>query len=171
MDRYAGILIGLATLFVICAALAFLAALLGGRVYAEFVMLSSRLAYWRAFQDMKYLVGRMLHLFPPVSLLPTTPSFRQFWLDPEFHLYRSVLIIMDGSTMVDGFLAEFDGAPPPPEDWEIAESDNLVGEAQEVWRALQAVPLPDDFYEVVEAYRRGSLALFAHQEGTQVTVA
>jgi hypothetical protein len=153
----------LATLFVVSGVLAFLAALLGDRIYAEFVMLSNRLDYWRAFHDLQSLAERMLRLFPPVGLLPTHPSFRQFWLDPEFHLYRAVLIIMDGSAMVNGFLAEFEGAtPPPPEDWEIAESDNLVGEAQEVWRALQAVPLPDDFYEVVEAYRRVSLALSAH---------
>jgi hypothetical protein len=126
-------------------------------------MLSSRLEYWRAFQDLQYLVGRMLRLFPPVSLSPTSPGFWRFLLDPEFHLYRAVIIIMDGSAMLEGFLAEFDGAPPEPEDWEIEESDYVVGEAREIQRALQPVPLPNDFYEVVEAYRRVSLDLSAQR--------
>jgi hypothetical protein len=125
-------------------------------------MYSSRREYWRAFHGLQHLAERMLRLFPPVGLLPTHPGFWQFWLDPEFHLYRSVLIIMDGSAMLEGFLAEFGSDLPGPEDWEIAEGDNLVGEALEIQRALQAVPLPDDFYEVVEAYRRVSLELSAH---------
>ncbi|MGC1378460.1 MAG: hypothetical protein WA821_19670 [Anaerolineales bacterium] len=149
----------LATLFVICGVLAFLVALLGGKIYAEFVMFSSRLDYWRAFQDMQYMAGRMLRLFPPVSPPPALPGFWQFQRDPEFHLYHVMIIIMDGSSMVDGFLAEFDGDFPQPEDWEIEEGDNVVGEALEVQRALQPVPLSDDFYEVVEAYGRISAAL------------
>jgi len=149
----------LTTLFVICGVLAFLVALLGGKIYAEFVMFSSRLDYWRAFQDVQYLVERMLRLFPPVTPPPARPSFWRFQRDPEFHLYHAMIIIMDGSAMLEGFLAELGGDLPQPEDWEIRESDNLVGEAQEVQRTLQPVPLPMDFYEVVEAYRRVSLAL------------
>ncbi|MGC1378462.1 MAG: hypothetical protein WA821_19680 [Anaerolineales bacterium] len=149
----------LATLFVICGSLAFLVALLGGKIYAEFVMFSSRLDYWRAFQDMQYLAGRMLRLFPSGAPPPALPSFWQFQRDPEYHLYHAMIIIMDGSAMAEGFLAELGGDLPEPEDWEIEQNNNLVGEAQEIWRALQPAPLPMDFYEVVEVYRRVSLAL------------
>jgi hypothetical protein len=155
----------LATLFVICGSLSFLVALLSGKIYAEFVMLSSRLEYWRAFRDLQYLLERMLRLFPQVNLPPTHPGFLRFWLDPEYHLYRAITLIMDGSTMLAGFLAELGDASPQPEDWEIEENNDVVGEAREVQRALQPVSLPIDFYEVVEAYRRVSLTLARESKG------
>lgn len=152
----------LATLFTVCAILAFLAALLGSPLYARFVMLSRGLARWRAFQDVQYLAQRMMQLFPPVVLPPTAPTFWQFLRKPECHLYSAMIVIMDGRSMLNSLMKEIEVSPPPTHEMYI----EMMAEAREIHQVLQSVHPTGDLFEIVEAYRRASVELFTQHKKT-----
>jgi len=134
-------------------------AFLNNNIYLKFILFSKRIQHWYAFQDLQCLIERMKSLFPVIGLPPGKPNFIQFVRDPERYLYPAIILILDGRAMLEDFLAEIGDVPPPPQPWEIAEGTDLVGEALEVQWALQFVQPPDDFYAMVEAYRRASREL------------
>ena len=152
------VLVTLSYVFLICSTLLFFAALLSDKIYVRFVVLSRSIESWRAFQDLKYLVERLLVLCPVVALPTNNPPFWKFLSNPEYYLYRAVVIILDGRTMLADFLPE-STTPGEPGFWE----EDTLSEAVRVNQALQAVHPSGEFHEIVDAYRRVSQELFKNQ--------
>jgi hypothetical protein len=151
-------LVPLSYALLICTTLLFFSVFLSNRLYARFVVLSKSIESWRAFQDLKYLVDRLLLLCPLVALPTNNPPFWKFLSNPEYYLYRAVVIILDGQTMLADFLSE-PTMPGEPAFWE----DGMLREAVRVNQALQFVHQSSEFYEIVDAYRRVSQELFKGQ--------
>ncbi len=152
------VLVPLSYVLLICTTLLFFSIFLSNRLYARFVMLSRSLESWRAFQDLKYLVECLLLLCPVVALPTNNPPFWKFLSNPEYYLYRAVVIILDGQMMLADFLAE-SATSGEPAFWE----GDTLREAVRVNQALQTVHPPSEFYEIVDAYRHVSQDLFKDQ--------
>lgn len=134
----------------------FFAIFLSDRLYARFVVMLKSVESWHAFRDLKVLVDYLLRLCPVIGLPPEKPAFWQFLLNPDYYLYRAV--ILDSRAMLADFLAEMTqpGAFPP---WD----DDLLEEALRINTTLQAANPSNDFSDIVETYRRVSRDLFASQ--------
>ncbi len=154
-------LVTLSYVFLICSVLSIFLALLSNRIYARFVVLLRSLESWRAFQDLQCLVKRLLVLCPVIGMPPEYPSFWRFVFNPEYYLYRAVIIILDSKAMLVDFLAEVE-KPGMGGLWE----DDEHAEARRISAALEAANPSNDFNEIVETYRRVSRELFANQTPT-----
>lgn len=152
------VLVPISYVLLISTTLLFFSIFLSNTVYARCVVLSKSIESWRAFQDLKYLVNRLLWLCPVVALPTNNPSFWRFFSNPEYYLYRAVVIILDGQTMLADFLSE-SATPGEPAFWE----DGMLREAVRVNQALQAIHPSSEFYEIVDAYRRVSQDLLKNQ--------
>ncbi len=139
-----------------CSAILFFAALLSDKIYVRFVVMSRSIERWGAFQDLEYLVEKLLLLCPAVALPTNNPSFWKFLSNPEYYLYRAIIIILDGKTMLADFLSE-SANPDKTTLWD----GELLQEAVRIDQALQSTTDPsDEFYEIVDTYRRISQDLF-----------
>jgi hypothetical protein len=152
------ILVTLSYVFLVCSLLLSFLAFLSSKIYARFVIVSRSFESWHAFQDLKYLVEQLLLLCPVVALPTNNPPVWKFLSNPEYYLYRAIVIILDGRTMLADFLSEsiITGEPPL---WE----DDMLREAVRVNQALQSITPSDEFLEIVDAYRRVSRDLFKNQ--------
>ena len=153
-------LLGTSPILAVSGVILHLLAFMSNRIYVKFTLLTEGVQHWYAFQDLQYLIQRMIKIFPIIGLPPGKPNFIQFVLEPEHYLYPALILILDGRAMLDDFLAEVGDPPPKPESWEIEESNDLIGEALEIHSVMQVVHPPDDFYDMIEAYRHVSRKLF-----------
>lgn len=142
-------------IFLFCATILLFAAFLSDKIYARFVVMSRSIEGWRAFQDLQYLVQKLLLLCPIVALPVNHPSIWKFLLKPEYYIYCAIIIILDGKIMLADFLAA-SAEPDEPTLWD----DELLLEAIRVDQALQSINPSNDFYEIVDAYRCVSRELF-----------
>ncbi len=133
----------------------FFAAFLSNKIYARFVVIARNIRSWKTLQDLGYLKRQLMRLCPEAFLPATNPSFLSFVFNPEYYLYRVIITIMDGKTLLDDLLAE--GAlRGEPVLWE----GDLLREVVQVKRALQSINPSGDFWEIVDEYRRVSKRLF-----------
>jgi hypothetical protein len=153
-------LVPLSYLFLISATLLFFVIFLNDGVYAQFFVLLRSIESWHTFKDLQSLVERLLLLCPVIGLPADNPPFWRFFFNPEYYLYRAVIIILDSKAMLSDFLAqaEFMQADTPPL-W----GDDLLKEAIQVNQALQSANPSNDFSDIVETYRRISQDLFNNQ--------
>ncbi len=108
---------------------------------------------------MKYLMRRLLLLCPDTVAPLVNPSFWKFILNPEYYLYRAIIAIMDGKTLLDDLLSE--GAlSGEPALWE----GDMLREVVRVKRALQSINTSGNFWELVREYRRASKSLVQSQD-------
>ncbi len=135
------------------------------RVYARFVVLTRSIEEWRAFQDLKLLVDRLIVLCPVIGLPVENPNFWKFLFNPEYYLYRAIIIILDSKAMLIDFLADL-ARPGMPPLWE----EPLHEEAIRINQALQTANPSNDFSDIVETYRRVSRDLFASQKNANRSV-
>jgi hypothetical protein len=149
------ILIDLSSVLFVVSAFLVLFSLSSNKIYLRFIVMSKSLANWQAFKDLDYLMKRLLVLCPVVALPTNNPSFLRFLSNPEFYLYRAIVIILDGSTMLADFLSET-AHPGEPALWEA----NLLEEAVRVNQVLQSVQQSENFWEIVNEYKRASRELF-----------
>ena len=149
------VLIDLSWVFLVTTALLHFSALLGNKIYAPVVMISRNIKRWGAFQDLSYLQARLLSLCPEVPLTTAQPSFLRFMLNPEYHLYRTVITIMDSKTLLNDLLSE--GAHHG--EAALWEGDTLR-EVVRVKRVLQLIKPSDDFWKIVDEYRHAGRRLF-----------
>ncbi len=129
-------------------------------MYARVMVISSNIQRWRTFQDLRYLRVGLLRLFPEVVLPVKEPSFWEFMLNPEYHLYRAIITILDGKTMLDDLLSE--GALQG--ELLLWEGD-MLQEVDQVKQSLQSISSSDDFWEIVGEYRKAgrNLAQVQHK--------
>ena len=147
-------LIGLSSMLLIGAALAYFAGLLSNRMYVHYVIMSRNIRSWRTFKDLSYLTVRLIRLCPDVAQPVMNPSFLKFVLNPDYYLYSMVITIMDGMTMLNDLLSE--GALH--EELPLWEGDTLRDVVQ-VKQALQSIRPSEDFWEIVGEYRQASRQL------------
>jgi hypothetical protein len=144
------VLIDLSTILLISTILLHFSSLLSNKIYVPVVLLSRKIASWSTFRDLQHLAARLQRLCPDVAFSPPAPTFGKLLADPEYYLYRSVVAIMDGKTMLDDLLLE--GALQEPALWE----GDLVREALQIQQALQCLDPSEDFWEMVGVYQRAS---------------
>ena len=152
-------LVPVAYVLLICATLLFFTMFLSDRLYARFVVMSRNIENWRAFQDLKYLVEHLMLLCPVIGLPAGNPSFWRFLFKSEYHLYCSIIIILDSKIMLADFLDEC----MKPGTMPLWEGD-LLQEAIRINDALQQAKPSNDFADIVETYRRVSRDLFVSQK-------
>jgi len=151
-------LINLSTVLLVFSALAHFSALLSNRLYVSLVMISRNIQGWMTLNDLKYLMEQLQQLCPEIALPVTNPSFVNFLLNPEYYLYRAIITIMDGKTMLDDLLLE--GAlQGEPALWE----GEMLREAVRVKQVMQSIDPPEDFWKLVSEYRRASNKLIQGQ--------
>ena len=147
-------LIDLSWAFLISTVLLYFSFLLSNRMYAPLVVISRNIQSWRTFQDLRYIREGLLRLFPEVVLPVPEPSFWRFMLNPEYHLYRAVIAIMDGKTMLDDLLSEGALHSEPPL-WE----GDMLQEVEHMKQALQSISSSGDFWGIVSEYRKAGRSL------------
>ena len=152
------LLIPLSYAALITTTLFFFAIFLSDRLYARFVVMSKVVESWRTFCDLKSLVDGLVVLCPVIGLPVENPAFWQFLFNPEYYLYRAIIIILDSRVMLSDFLVEATQPDAFPQ-WE----DDLLQEAQRMNAMLQAANPSNDFSDIVETYRRVSQNVFASQ--------
>ena len=74
------------------------------KMYARALAYLRGIRYWTAFQDLVYLVDQLEHLCPPVGMEMSRPDFWQFVRNSDYHLYRAMVHILDGKTLIADFL-------------------------------------------------------------------
>lgn len=144
----------------ICTFIFLFSAFLHNKIYARLLLLTRSFEHWRAFQDLQSLVRRLLLLCPVIGMPAEYPNFWRFVFDPEYYLYRAVIIILDSKAMLVDFLAEVE-KPGMGGLWEPDEQ----AEAARISAALEAANPSNDFSDIVETYRRVSRELFENQKG------
>jgi hypothetical protein len=159
-------LISLSYILIVCATSFYFLMLLSDRLYAKFIVASGSIESWHAFQDLKYLVDRLILLCPVIGLPPENPNFWRFLLNSEYYLYRAVIIILDSRALLADFLSDSMEPGTPQVLWE----ENLLQEAIYINQALQSANPSNDFLDVVETYRRISRDLFVNQKNTSTGV-
>lgn len=156
-------LINSSWLFMLSTVLLYFLFLLSNKMYAPLVVISRNVQRWRTFQDLRYLREGLLRLFPEIVLPVREPSFWDFMLNPEYHLYRAVITIMDGKTMLDDLLSEGALQSEPPL-WE----GDMLQEVEQVKQALQSINSSGDFWEIVGEYRKAGRSLAQGQHSVSV---
>jgi len=151
-------LIDLSWIFFISTILLYFCFQLSSKMYARVMLISRNIRRWKTFQDLRYLRERLLRLFPEVVLPVREPSFWEFMINPEYHLYRAVISIMDGKTMLDDLLSEGALHSELPL-WE----GDMLQEVEQVKQVLQSISSSGDFWEIVDAYRKAGRSLAQSQ--------
>jgi hypothetical protein len=154
------VLIPLFYVFLIISVLLFFLIFLSDKLYARFVITATSIESWRTLQDLQCLVKRLLLLCPVIGMPAEYPNFWRFVFNPEYYLYRAVIIILDSKAMLVDFLAEVE-KPGMGGLWEPDEQ----AEAARISAALEAANPSNDFSDIVETYRRVSRELFVDQKG------
>lgn len=147
-------MINISWMFLVSTVFLYFSFLLSNKMYARVMVILRNIQRWRTFQDLRYLREGLLRLFPEVALPVTEPSFWEFLLNPEYHLYCVVITIMDGKTMLDDLLSEGALHSEPPL-WE----GNMLQEVVQVKQALQSISSSGDFWEIVGEYRKAGRSL------------
>lgn len=155
----------LSYLSLVCSTLLFFCIFLSDRLYAQFLLATKSIESWKVFQDLWRLVEHLIPLCPVIGLPADHPGFWRFLLNPDYYLYRAIIIIMDSRAMLSDFLQE-SMQPGTPSIWE---NDSLE-EAIRINDALQSANPSNDFAEIVETYHRISQNLFAGQKNTSTGV-
>lgn len=158
-------LINLSSIFFTFSACIVPVSLLSNRIYARFVIASRVVEHWHAFQDMKYLVERLMLLCPVIGLPYNRPNFLKFLFDPEHYLYHTVIIILDSKTILAEFLSE-SREPDTHPIWET----RILEEAIQINQKLQSANPSTDFDDIVETYRRISRELSVDLKKTSTGV-
>jgi hypothetical protein len=139
----------LSIILLVLSSLLYFTAFLSDKIYVQFMVISRNIRSWSAFQDLEYLTDYLLRLCPIVTISQSSPSFWRYLLNPEYYLYRAVIIILDGKTMLADFLSET-GSPGEPDLWE----GDALQEAVRLNTVLQSINPSDDFWDIVGEYRR-----------------
>jgi hypothetical protein len=128
------------------------------KVYLRVVGQMKILSHWRAFRDIEYLLNCLDRLCPPVALTEDRPSSREFLRKSEYHLYRAIIRILDGKTMLADFLSS--DRKEQPEWW----NSRLIQDAKQVNRVLESVHTSGDFWELVHSFRIASKQLLRYRQ-------
>jgi hypothetical protein len=159
-----GVLVTLSKFFLAFSGLMWGIVFVHSNIYLKVVARIKSLSNWQAFRDLEYLLEGLDRLCPPIALAEKRPSFREFLMKSEYHLYRAIIRILDGKTMLADFL-DSDGEDRP--DWW---NSRLVQEARQINMVLETVHTSGDFWELVRSFRIASKQLHRYQRFSYMEV-
>ncbi len=128
---------------------------LHNNVYARVLAFSRGIRSWPRYKDLAYLVAKLELLCPPVGMSTSKPGFWQFVRNSDYHLYRAIVHILDGKTLIADFLDDTIPIDRLRARWD----NNGYLEAVRLNRVLQEIKSNDDYLDMISAYRLASREL------------
>jgi hypothetical protein len=128
---------------------------LHSNVYARILAISRGVRYWLTYQDLAALVENLERLCPSVGMSMSKPNFWEFVRNSDYHLYRVIVHILDGKTLIADFLND----TVPIDRLRARWDENGYLEALRLNAILQGIKPNDDFLEIISAYRIASRKL------------
>ncbi|MEN4098927.1 MAG: hypothetical protein ROW52_03315, partial [Anaerolineaceae bacterium] len=101
---------------------------------------------WHAFQDLITLVDRLERLCPPVGMEMSRPDFREYFRRSDYYLYRAMVHILDGKTLIADYLDDTITRWDAPS----------YLEATRVNTILREIKADEEYPEMIAAYRQAS---------------
>ena len=124
-------------------------------LYVRALALLRGIRSWPTYQDLIYLVERLERLCPPIGIVLNKPTFWQFVRNSDYHLYRAIVHILDGKTLIADFLADTSPIDKLQARWD---KDGYL-EALHMYASLQEIKSDDDYLEMLSEYRLASRKL------------
>jgi len=124
-------------------------------VYARILAYLRGLRYWFIYQDLDYLIDSLERLCPPVGMSRSKPKLWEFMRNSDYYLYRAIVHILDGKTLIADFLAD----TLPIDKLRARWDDRGFLEATRLNSVLQGVNSNDDYLELISTYRLASRRL------------
>ena len=145
----------LSKLLMVATAMLWGASFIHSKMYASGLAYFRGIRYWPAFQDLVYLVDRLEHLCPPVGMEMSRPNFREFLHRSDYYLYRAMVHILDGKTLIADYLDDTIPVDKLRARW------NQVSylEATRVNTILREIKADEEYPEMISAYRQASRKL------------
>jgi hypothetical protein len=128
---------------------------LHNQLYARFLDLMRGARYWPAYRDLVRLAEDLERLCPPVGMPMNKPTFLQFVRSSDYHLYRAIVHILDGKTMIADFLDDTLPINRLKARWD----EHGYLEATRMHSVLRNVAGTEDYGEMIAAYRLASKKL------------
>jgi hypothetical protein len=125
------------------------------KTYARVLAYFRGIRYWTAFQDLVYLVDRLEHLCPPVGMEMSRPDFWEYLRRSDYYLYRAMVHILDGKTLIADYL---DDTIPVNKLLARWKTDSYL-EATRVNTILREIKADEEYPEMISAYRQASRKL------------
>jgi hypothetical protein len=152
------LVVTISKILLILSALMWAGTFMSNKIYVRLLRPMKSLFNWMALKDLEYILIRLDRLCPPVAITESGPTLRQFLRNSEYYLYRAIIRILDGETMLSDFL-EAGTTDKKPEWWD----EGSVQEAGLINQVLQSVDPSDNFWDLVREYRRASKNLFRNR--------
>ena len=128
-------------------------------MYARVLAFSRGVRYWPIYQDLASLVEKLEKLCPPIGMSIDKPNFWQFVRKSDYFLYRALVHILDGKTMIADFLDDTIPVDKAFAKWDV---DGYL-EAARLNNVLKTVETTDKYLDLITSYRVASRKL---QEST-----
>lgn len=120
--------------------------LIHSNVYAYVLAYFRGIRSWHAFQDLITLVDRLERLCPPVGMEMSRPDFREYFRRSDYYLYRAMVHILDGKTLIADYLDDTITRWDAPS----------YLEATRVNTILREIKADEEYPEMIAAYRQAS---------------
>jgi hypothetical protein len=128
---------------------------LHSNVYVRVLAIFRGVRYWPIYQDLLALVENLERLCPPVGMSMDKPGFWQFVRNSDYHLYRAIVNILDGKTLIADFLDD----TIPLDQLRARWTQTSYLEAVRLNTALNAINSSEDYLDLISAYRLASRRL------------
>ena len=145
----------LSMLLMVGTAILWVSAFLHNNVYARVLTILRGIRYWPTYQDLAALVENLERLCPPVGMSMSKPNFWHFVRNSDYHLYRAIVHILDGKTLIADFLDDTIPLDRLHARWD---NDGYL-EAMRLDSVLRGINSSDDYPELISAYRLASRKL------------
>ena len=124
-------------------------------LYARALALLRGIRSWPTYQDLVYLVKQLECLYPPIGMGLSKPTYWQFVRNSDYYLYRAMVHILDGKTLISDFLTDTTTIDKLHPRWD---NDGYL-EALHMNASLQEIKSDDDYLEMLSEYRLASRKL------------
>ena len=124
-------------------------------VYARVLAFSRGARYWPIYKDLVSLVEKLEKLCPPIGMSMDKPDFWQFVRKPDYFLYRALVHILDGKTLIADFLDDTIPVDKALARWDV---DGYL-EAARLNNVLRMVQTNDQYLDLISSYRIASKRL------------
>ena len=143
---YLNTLIRIYTLALLSGGLIWMSVFLPNKLYMFLAKPWEFINDWLIYLDLERLATRINSFCPGIK--DSHASLLDFIQNPDYHLYRVVIYILDCKVMLSDLLSR-ENARSPAAAWDT----NKRQRAEQLNQVLQTVQIEDDFWEMVRAYR------------------
>jgi len=143
---YTHLLLRIYNIILLSGGLVWLSVFLPNRLYMFLARPWITFGDWLIYRDLKILPVRLDRIYPCAK----TPdiSIWEFIRNPHYHLYRTLVNILDCRAMLSDLLTR-ENINPSVSGWDT----NKRQQAELFNQGLQAIQIEDDFWDMVRAYR------------------